>query len=248
MMSEFKNKKIFITGASKGIGFALAEYLDGCGASLILHASSNEGIIRLKEEFLSDSHRFWQADFFNPEAFESNLTGILDDFGPLDGFVNCVGVRMRRPINLLNVGVIQQTMTANFVSYMELVKIITKRNRFNSGLSIISISSISAHAGGAAVSVYAASKGAIESANRCLAKELYKKNIRVNSIICGQVGTEAYNDLMASKENTSDPVLERQYMGLGIPKDVVNIITFVLSENSQFINGQSIPADGGYLT
>ena len=247
-MSEFKNKKIFITGASKGIGFALAKYLDGCGASLLLHASSAEGIDRLKDEFISDVHKFWQADFFNPEAFESNLTNILDDFGPLDGFVNCVGVRMRRPINLLNIGVIQQTLTANFVSYIELVKIITKRNRFNSGLSIVSISSISAHAGGVAVSVYAASKGAIESANRCLAKELFKKNVRVNSIVCGQVGTEAYDDLMTSKENTNDPVLERQYMGLGIPKDVVNIITFVLSDKSRFVNGQSIPADGGYLT
>jgi NAD(P)-dependent dehydrogenase (short-subunit alcohol dehydrogenase family) len=247
-MSEFKDKKFFITGASKGIGFALAEFLDQCGASLLLHASSDEGMDRLKERFIPDSHKFWQADFFNPEVFESNLSSILDDFGSLDGFVNCVGVRMRRPINLLNVGIIQQTMTANFVSYMELVKIITKRNRFNGGLSIISISTISAHAGGAAVSVYAASKGAIESANRCLAKELYNKNIRVNSIICGQVGTEAYNDLMASNEKTTDLVLERQYMGLGLPKDVVNIIIFVLSKNSQFINGQSIPADGGYLT
>ncbi len=246
-MSEFKDKKIFITGASRGIGFALAEYLDNCGASLLLHASSDEGIEKLMHRFLSVSNKFWQADFFNPDNFESSLSGILDDFGALDGFVNCVGIRMRRPINLLNVVVIQQTMTANFVSYMELVKIITKRNRFNTGLSIVSISSISAHVGGAGVSVYAASKGAMESANRCLAKELYKKNIRVNSIICGQVDTEAYTELMDSIDKSVDPVLDRQFMGLGTPNDIVNIITFALSNNSSFVNGQSIPADGGFL-
>ena len=247
-MSEFKDKKIFITGASKGIGYALAEYLDECGATLLLHSSSEKGIDKLEERFVSDSHKFWQADFLYPEAFESNLSSILDNFGPLDCFVNCVGVRMRRPLKLLNSAIIKQTMTANFISYIELVKIITERKRFNAGLSIVSISSISAHVGGAAVSIYAASKGAVESANRCLAKELVKKNVRVNSIICGQVGTEAYDDLMASKENSEDPILERQYMGLGVPKDVVNIIIFALSEKSKFINGQSIPADGGYLT
>jgi NAD(P)-dependent dehydrogenase (short-subunit alcohol dehydrogenase family) len=247
-MSEFKNKKIFITGASQGIGYALAEYLDECGATLLLHSSSGKGIDKLKERFVSESHKFWQSDFLYPEAFESNLTSILDYFGPLDGFVNCVGVRMRRPLKLLNLAIIKQTMTANFISYIELVKIITERKRFIAGLSIVSISSISAHVGGSAVSIYAASKGAMESANRCLAKELVKKNVRVNSIICGQVGTEAYVDLMASKENTEDPILERQYMGLGMPKDIVNIIIFALSEKSKFINGQSIPADGGYLT
>jgi NAD(P)-dependent dehydrogenase (short-subunit alcohol dehydrogenase family) len=246
-MSEFKNKKILITGASKGIGFALAEYLDECGASLLLHASSDGGIDRLKERFLSVSHSFWQADFFNPEAFESNLTGILDDFGPLDGFVNCVGVRMRRPVNLLNVKIIQETMTANFISYIEIVRLITKRNRYNAGLSIVTISSISAHAGSPAVSIYAASKAATESANRCLAKELFKKNIRVNSVVCGQINTEAYQDLMSSKGNETDVVLERQFMGLGMTSDVTKIITFLLSNESNFISGHSIPADGGYL-
>lgn len=246
-MSEFKNKKILITGASKGIGFALAEHLDECGASLLLHASSDEGLNKLKQRFLSVSHKFWQADFFKPEDFESSLTSVLDDFGSLDGFVNCVGVRMRRPVNLLNVKIIQETMTANFVSYIEIVRLITKRNRYNAGLSILTISSISAHAGSPAVSIYAASKAATESANRCLAKELFKKNVRVNTIVCGQINTEAYHDLMSSKGNEADVVLERQFMGLGEPSDITKIITFVLSNDSKFISGQSIPADGGYL-
>jgi NAD(P)-dependent dehydrogenase (short-subunit alcohol dehydrogenase family) len=246
-MEYFKNKKILITGASKGIGFALAEHLHECGASLLLHASSDEGIDKLKHRFLSVSHKFWQADFFKPEDFESSLSLVLEHFGPLDGFVNCVGVRMRRPINLLNVKIIQETMTANFVSYIELVRLITKRSRYNSGLSILTISSISAHSGSLAVSIYAASKAASESANRCLAKELFKKNIRVNAIVCGQINTEAYQDLMSSKGNEVDVVLERQFMGLGETSDITKIITFMLSNDANFISGQTIPADGGYL-
>jgi NAD(P)-dependent dehydrogenase (short-subunit alcohol dehydrogenase family) len=246
-MTEFKNKKIFITGASKGIGYALAEHLNVAGANLLLHASSEEGILKLRNRFNTENHFFWQSDFLKPEDFESSLSRVLEQFGPLDGFVNCVGVRMRRPINLLNVKIMQETMTANFVSYIEIVRLITKRNRYNAGLSIITISSISAHAGSPAVSIYAASKAATESANRCLAKELFKKNIRVNTIVCGQINTEAYQDLMNSKGNEADVVLERQFMGLGEPSDITKIITFVLSNDSKFISGHSIPADGGYL-
>lgn len=247
-MSEFQNKKIFIAGASKGIGFALAKELFAKGASLLLHASSDEGLSRIKTSFKSEKICFWQADFFKPEDFENSLLEILNTFGQLDGFVNCVGVRLRRPLNLLNIKLVQQTLTANFVSHIELIRIITKKSRFNKGLSILNLSSISAHSGSAAVSIYAASKAANESAIRCLAKELSKKQIRLNSVVCGQINTEAYQDLMKSKGIDEDVVLERQYLGLGEPIQVVNVVSFMLSEKSNFITGQSIPVDGGYLT
>jgi NAD(P)-dependent dehydrogenase (short-subunit alcohol dehydrogenase family) len=246
-MSNFRNKRILITGASKGIGFTLAEHLSMNGVRLILHASSDEGIQRLKERFVNEDHLFWKADFTKPEDFEINLEGILDVCGPLDGYVNCVGLRSRRPINLLKVNLVLETMTANFVSYIEVVRLITKRNRFNPGLSILTISSISAHSGSPALSIYAASKAACESANRCLAKELYKKDIRVNTIVCGQIDTEAYQELMQNKESSIDPILERQFMGLGTTADITKIINFMLSSESSFISGQLIPADGGFL-
>lgn len=244
---SFKGKKILITGASKGIGFALAKELDSKGAYLLLHASSDEGYERLWTHFEGRRHAFWQVDFFKPHEIEASLQSVLDDFGLLDGFVNCVGVRLRRPVNLLNVSIIQDTFNANFTSYVEIIRLITKKKRFQSGLSILSISSISAHSGAAGVSIYAATKGALESATRCLAKELYKKEIRINTIVCGQVNTEAYQALMNSKEDKQDAVLERQYMGLLQPSNLVNACIFLLRENSCFINGTSYPADGGYL-
>ena len=124
----------------------------------------------------------------------------------------------------------------------------TKKNQFNPGLSIISISSISSTVGGSGVTIYAASKAAIDAAIRCLAKELHKKNIRINSVISGQINTEAYKDLMNSKTDKIDQVLDRQYLGLGEPEDVANVILFLLSENSKFITGSSVPADGGFLS
>lgn len=247
-MNEFKNKKILITGASKGIGFALAKALDQVEAYLLLHASSDEGMQRLKEHFPHSNHGFWQADFKQPETLEAGLTEKLSTFGPLDGYVNCVGMRVRRPVHLLNIGVIQEAFNTNFTSYIEIIRLITKRNRYNSGMSIMSISSISAHAGAPGVSIYAATKGAVESATRSLAQELHKKGIRINTIVSGQVNTEAYAALMENKESQEDPVLTRQYMGLLAPQSLAQICLFLLSEKSSLINGASFPADGGYLS
>jgi NAD(P)-dependent dehydrogenase (short-subunit alcohol dehydrogenase family) len=246
-MSEFSNKTLLITGASKGIGFALAQVLYEQKAKMILHASSEEGIEQLKMEFTGESVVFWQADFTHPETLESGLHPLLEEVGPLHGFVNCVGMRMRRPVNLFNIALIQEALNANFTSYMEIIRLVTKRNRFAAGMSILSISSISAHAGAQGVSIYAATKGAVESATRCLARELFKKGIRINTLVSGQVNTEAYAVLMESKENQEDPVLQRQYMGLLQPEQLAQACLFLLSQKSSYLNGVSFPVDGGFL-
>ncbi len=247
-MDELANKNILITGASRGIGFDLAELLDQKGCNLLLHAGSDLGIQRLKEVFGgSDRHCFWQADFSKPDMLAVTLQETLQFFGPLSGYVNCVGLRVRRPLNLLNVAIATEAFATNVVSHLEVVRIITRKGLFAKGLSIVGISSIASHIGSPGVSIYAATKAAMESANRCLSKELFTKGIRINSIIAGQVNTEAYKELMQSKDSQVDLVLDRQYMGLIEPRGVAAMCVFLLSEQSQYINGSSLPVDGGYL-
>ncbi|MDP3928529.1 MAG: SDR family oxidoreductase [Bacteroidota bacterium] len=243
---NFENKVIVICGASKGIGFNLAQTIDALGGTMILHASSDEGIQKLKETFKSNKHVFFQANFAEPTQLEQAWQEQIGSAQKVDGFVNCVGLRSRRPINLLKSELVLEVLSANFVSHIEMIRILTKKNAYNAGLSIIGISSIAAHSGGAGVTAYAASKAAMEAATRCLAKELHKKQIRLNTIVCGQIHTEAYDALMETKTD-SDQVLERQFMGLGKPQEVTDIILFLLGAQSRFITGASIPADGGYL-
>ena len=76
----------------------------------------------------------------------------------------------------------------------------------------------------------------------------YKKSIRINSVLSGQINTEAYKELMDSKTDKKDQVLDRQYLGLGEVNDVANVILFLLSEKSKFITGSSVPVDGGFLS
>ena len=244
---NFKNKTILITGASQGIGFSTAVLLDSLGANLVLHASKEESIKKLKTVFNSNRHLFLRADFSNPYDIESKFKEIVLGI-KFDGYVNCVGIRSRRPINLIKPSHTNQILSTNITSFIEMVRLITKKKQFNPGLSIVSISSISSTVGGSGVTIYAASKAAIDAAIRCLAKELHKKSIRINSVISGQINTEAYKDLMNSKTDKIDQVLDRQYLGLGEPKDVANVILFLLSENSKFITGSSVSADGGFLS
>jgi len=244
---DFKNKTILITGASVGIGLATAVLLDSLGANLVLHASKLESIEKLRTVFNSKRHLFFRADFSNPHDIEVKFKEIVLDL-KFDGYVNCVGMRSRRPLNLIRPTHTNQILNTNVTSFLEMVRIITKKNQFNPGLSIVSISSISSIVGGGGVTAYAASKAAVDAAIRCLAKELHKKSIRINSVLAGQINTEAYKELMNSKIDKTDQVLDRQYLGLGEADDVANVILFLLCEKSKFITGSSVPVDGGFLS
>jgi NAD(P)-dependent dehydrogenase (short-subunit alcohol dehydrogenase family) len=248
-MDEFQAKKILITGASRGIGFAVATLLNQQGAHLLLHASSTQGIERLKEKFGENNlHSYWQADFASPETLDASLKEILPSFGPISAYVNCVGQRVRRPVHMLNVGLMQEAFNTNIISYLEIIRIITRKGIYAEGLSIIGISSIAAHSGSPGVSVYAATKGAVESATRCMARELHHKGIRINAIVSGQVNTEAYREFMSSRESKEDPVLDRQFTGVIDPIQIADLCLFLMSKRSSFISGACLPADGGYLS
>jgi NAD(P)-dependent dehydrogenase (short-subunit alcohol dehydrogenase family) len=245
-LEEFKNKSILITGAGKGIGNEIAKQLHEAGANLILHAFSEESIQQLKFKF-GERHQYFKADFTLPESIEQIWKEAIELKSPLTGYINCVGLRSRRPIHLLKVRHVQEILCANLVSFLEMVRLVSQKNTFQPGLRIVNISSIASLSGGAGVTAYAASKAGADAAIRCLAKELYKKEIYLNSIVCGQVKTEAYDQLMASKEDQNDKILERQYMGLSKPYEIASIVLFLLSEKSKYINGTAIHADGGYL-
>jgi NAD(P)-dependent dehydrogenase (short-subunit alcohol dehydrogenase family) len=195
-----------------------------------------------------NSHHSFSFDLSDLDGIEQLIKKIVSKCGPIDGFVNCVGVRCRRPLSLITPKVLNEILSINVGAFIELVRCITKKKHFNEGLSIVGISSISSQKGGISVTAYAASKGAMDSAVRCLAKELAPKNIRLNTVVPAQINTLAYANMLATSGGAEDPTLSRQYLGLGEAIDVANAIVFLLSNNSRFITGSAIPVDGGFLS
>lgn len=245
----FENKTILITGASSDIGLSVIKHLDAEGAKLVLHTSNKQSEEKLKEVLCNNPEIvYFNCDFSKPHLIEEvYLSSGLGNIA-LDGFVNCVGMRSRRPINLIKPEHSIEVMQTNFISFIEMIRIITKKNRFNSPLNIVTISSISSVSGGMGITVYSASKAAVDAAVRCLAKELGPKGVRINSLVCGQVDSKAYQEMMQSKTDQRDQVMERQFLGLIQPDKISQMVMFLLSEHSAYITGSMIPVDGGYLS
>ena len=242
---DFSGKNILIDGAGRGIGLEVARILNSLGANVILVDSNKEVLDEALSAIGSSNCSGKVFDLGNHGEIINLIKEIVQENGPIDGFVHCVGVRCRRPINLLSPDVLKQVMDINFVSFVELVRCITKKGNFNRGLSIVAVSSISAKTGGVSVTGYAASKAAIEGAIRCLAHELASKGVRLNTVQPGQTLTPAYKELIG---DSKDPVLDRQYLGLAEANDVANSIAFLLDDASRMITGASMPIDCGFYT
>lgn len=245
---DLTGKKILITGAAVGIGKETAILVNKLGAEVILIDIDENGLKEVIASLEGNGNQFYSYDLNNLDGIESEIDKILCAFGPLDGFVHCVGIRSRRPLSMMSPKLLSEIMCLNFGSFVELVRCVTKKNNFNKGLSIVGISSVSSLRGSAGVTAYASSKAAMDCAVRCLAKELASKKIRLNTVVPAQVNTPAYNDLIKLKGDAKDDILSRQYLGLGEPADVANIIAFLLCNGSGFITGSAIPADGGFLS
>lgn len=245
---DLKGKQILITGAAAGIGKETAVSLSKSGINLVLIDIDEDGLKDLLSKMEGDCHHYFRYDLNDLTGIEKEIEEIISTCGPFDGFVHCVGIRCRRPLSMITPKVLKEVVNLNFGSFIEIVRCITKKNHFNEGLSIVGISSVSSQRGGASVTAYAASKAAMDSAVRCLAKELAPKKIRLNTVVPAQINTPAYADFLKMHGGTEDETLSRQYLGLGESIDVANVIAFLLSDSSRFVSGSAIPVDGGFLS
>jgi NAD(P)-dependent dehydrogenase (short-subunit alcohol dehydrogenase family) len=245
---DFTGKNILIAGAASGIGRETAILLSQMGARLVLIDNNEKELFQIQSSLENQNHIIYTHDLSILNGIERLISEIVDLTGQIDGFVFTVGVRSRRPLSLLTPELFIKILSINAVAFIELIRSITKRNRFNKGLSIVGISSIASVRGAASVTAYAASKAAMDAAVRCLAKELAPKKIRINTVMPSQINTHAYHEFLKTNDASEDATLSRQYLGLGEPKEVSNVIAFLLSDNSGFITGSSLPVDGGFLT
>ena len=163
-MNELKGKHILIDGAGRGIGLEVARQLNGQGAKVTLIDMSADDLRQARSVLKEGLYTCKLFDLSKLDEIGGLVKEIVTENGPLDGFVHCVGVRCRRPINILTPDVLQQVMSINYISFMEIVRNAVKKGNYNPGLSVVAISSISAKTGGPGVSGYAASKAAIRFA------------------------------------------------------------------------------------
>lgn len=243
-----QDKTILVTGASSGIGRAIAQYFSCQGARLVITGRNQE---RLNETLISlsgHSHTTLTAHLNSVDAIQSLMDSVFDKVGALDGIVHCAGIQKTLPLQALQEKDFDDCFSANVKSAQFIVKFLRRKGRFNPlGTSVIFLSSVAASCGEPANTTYAASKAALEGLAKSLAMELARINIRVNCLAPGVIKTEMLQDF--SKQLTEEQLLKlihKHPLGLGRPEDVAYAAGFLSSNLSKWITGTTLFVDGGY--
>lgn len=246
---DFSGKTIVLAGAG-GIGAATAELLASFGARMILLDVVEE---KLKEVFASlpgDGHAYYVCDFSAVESIEPLLTQMIQAQGPVDGYVHTTGIGAVRPLKMSKYDFMLRVMNINYFSFVEVVRCLTKKGSYNPGMNIVGISAVGAFIGNSTKTAYCASKSAMNSAVRCLAKELAPKGIRLNTVAPGATDTPMAKEAADYRDGTDEQKINamRQYLGTCQPQDIAYAIAFLLSDMSRMITGTCLPVDGGKLS
>lgn len=246
----FNNKKYIVAGAG-GIGAETAKLLNNLGAQIILLDVNEDNLNSTLSLLSGNGNKAYKCDFSDLNSIESLIKSIVEENGPMDGFVHCVGIGAVRPLKMTNYSFMLKVMNINFFSFVELVRCLSLKGHFNTdGMNIVGVSALGAYLGNSTKTAYCSSKGAMNAAVRCMAKELASKKIRVNTVAPGVTDTpmaRAAEDYGSNSEEHK-MILARQYMGICKPIDIANTIAFLLSDMSRMITGSCISVDGGKLT
>jgi len=242
-------KAVIITGVGKGFGRALAKSLiESYHVVGLTRSRSDLQDLRAELELTSHSFELIEADVSDFTGTEERVTTCLDATEyPLFGLINNAGIFCRRSIFELSMKDIMDVSAINLFGAVNMTKISLPYLLDSGGGKIINVSSIISAQSPADLSAYAISKGGMDAFTRSMANELGDKNIAVNSVLPGFSKT-SYFERFSQNRDRFDKTLDRIPMGRwGEPDEIVGICKFLLSNESSYITGASIPVDGGYM-
>lgn len=241
-MNDLKNKNIIVTGASGGIGNSIIKKLDEAQANILASGTKSEKLQELKSRF--NKIKILKFDISQSESIE----GFIDDAsnelgGNLDCIVNNAGITQDNLSIRMSLDEWKKVIDINLTSTFLLSKFAIKKMLKNKSGKIINITSIVGHTGNVGQANYTASKAGIVAMSKSLAIEYAKKNINVNCISPGFIKTAMTDKIdQKFKENIISKIPSAR---LGEPEDVANAVLFLASNQSNYINGETLHVNGG---
>lgn len=245
-MKSLKNKVALVTGASRGIGRAIALEFAERGATVIVNYSANEEAAKKTIELMGESGknaRVLGFDVSDEEAVFLKIDSILKDFSRIDILVNNAGITIDGLLMRLKSEDFDRQMATNLKGAFNCSKACIRSMIKNRSGRIINISSVVGEMGNPGQSVYAAAKAGLIGLTKSLAKELSSRNILVNAITPGYIETDMTKDII---EKGGDAVLAGIPLGrLGTPEDVAKAAAFLASDDASYITGHVLAVNGG---
>lgn len=244
-MSKLEGKVAVVTGASKGIGAAIAKALGAKGASVVVnYASSKEGADKVVSEIKAGGGKAVtvKGDVSKREEAKAIIDAAIENFGRLDILVNNSGVYEMKSIEEITEEHYRRIFDINVLGVLLVTQAAVKH--LKEGGSVINIGSLVSRMAPPNYSVYAGTKGALDVITGVLSRELGERKIRVNSVNPGIVHTEGTNDFIGS--DFANSIVAQTPLGrVGQPDDIARAVVFLASDDAGWVTGELINAGGG---
>lgn len=238
------NKYVLISAATSDIGTAIAQNLSS-KYNLLLHGRSIDRLQEVVSVIKSPNEvKVWICDLKDTENVQASLKAFLTENKiEVSGFVHCAGTLRILPIKNFRLDYAKEIFDVNFFSAVEIIKTLLLKNNNKSLSNVVFISALYSKFGSKANSIYAASKGAIDSLVKSLAVEL-APDVRVNSVLPGGIETKMTVDFFKNEDNM-EKFNQTYPLGVGKCDDIANMVEFLISSKSNWITGQNYFVDGG---
>ena len=241
-MSNLKDKNIIVTGASGGIGNSIVKKLNESGANILASGTRIEKLEELKKNF--ENIKILKFDISQSDKIEEFIENATIELGgSLDGIVNNAGITQDNLAIRMSLDEWQKVININLTSTFLMSKFAIKKMLKNKSGKIVNITSVVGHTGNLGQANYTASKAGIVAMSKSLAIEYAKKNININCISPGFIKTamtdkidDKFKEVIVSKIPSAR---------LGEPDDIANAVLFLSSDQSDYINGETIHVNGG---
>tara|TARA_B100000902_G_scaffold399499_1_gene470639 strand:+ start:931 stop:1668 length:738 start_codon:yes stop_codon:yes gene_type:complete len=241
-MNNLKAKNIIVTGASGGIGNSIIEKLNDSGANILASGTRIEKLEKLRSKF--KNIKILKFDISQNDKIEEFIENASAELGgSLDCLINNAGITQDNLAIRMSLDEWKKVIDINLTATFLLSKFAVKKMLKNKSGKIINITSVVGHTGNLGQANYTASKAGIVAMSKSLAIEYAKKNININCISPGFIKTDMtdkiddkFKELIISKIPSAR---------LGEPKDIANAVLFLASDQSDYINGETIHVNGG---
>ena len=240
-MNDLKNKKIIITGGSRGIGLAVLEAFYKYDAEILTIGSNVNNLENLKNKFPKIKTELLNLKNLNDVI--QQFPKFIDKLGGIDILINNAGITKDNLTLRMKEDEWRDVIDVNLSSVFYTCQVAIKAMIKNKTGSIVNITSVVGHTGNIGQANYTASKAGVIAMTKSLAKEYAKKNIRVNCVSPGFIATDMTKDL---KEEYKNELLKNIPINrLGTGEDIANAVTFLSSDASSYITGETIHVNGG---
>ena len=239
-------RRIFVTGASSGLGRAAATAMATLGATIIANGRDGDRLDATVAGLAGQGHLAIAGALDDADTATDIVKAASVD-GALDGVFHAAGIFSVLPAKMTKQRAIDDLFGSSVSGAYGIARAISLRKVMNDGGSVVLMSSVAGVRGNAGLTGYAGAKAAILGMSRALAVELAPRRIRVNALVAGTVDTEMHRTMKALHDDAgADDNLARHPLGYGAPADVAALVVFLMTGAARWITGSAIAIDGGY--